>query len=314
MSIGTYRENDYIGCMKWALVLSGGGARGLAHIGVIEALEEMGVPRPSLITGCSMGAIIGGLYSTGMTTAEMRKFLGTSFDPADYMSNVASILSHGPIGKFFRLGRGITNLFSSSGLDSGENVHELLLRLTNGACFGQTLIPFRCNATDLCTGTEFVSKTGPLADAMRASSSFPGVFTPFRQDDMLLVDGYLMHNTPVHLARAEGFKHVLAIKLDDFDYQEPFAFKNSFEILLRAVDCALHTRKPVKQDIPTAHILADNNRSPYDFDRPDLQINFGYAAAMEQKKVLEAFFAKGLKGVLGRKKLSQIEKRIGARK
>ncbi len=300
--------------MKWALVLSGGGARGLAHIGVIEALEEMKVPPPALIAGCSMGAIIGGLYSTGMTTAEMRKFLGTSFDPADYMSNIASILSHGPIGKFFRVGRGITNLFASSGLDSGENVHELLLRLTNGAQFGQTLIPFRCNATDLCTGTEVVPDKGPIADAMRASSSFPGVFTPFRKDAMLLVDGYLMHNTPVHLAREAGFANVLAVKLDDFDYRDPLALKNSFDILMRSVDCALHTRVPKKHDIPTTHILADNNRSPFDFDRPDLQINFGYDAAMSQKKVLDAFFATGMRGVLGRRELARIEQRKGARK
>jgi len=314
LSIGTYRKNDYIGCMKWALVLSGGGARGLAHIGVLEALEELGYPPPALITGCSMGAIIGGLYATGMTTAEMRKFLGTSFDPADYMSNIASILSHGPIGKFFRVGRGITNLFASSGLDSGENVHELLLRLTNGARFGQTMIPFRCNATDLCTGTEVVPDKGPIADAMRASSSFPGVFTPFRKDAMFLVDGYLMHNTPVHLAREAGFRHVLAVRLDEFDYRDPLALKNSFEILMRSVDCALHTRVPKKNDIPTAHILADNNRSPFDFDRPDLQINFGYDSAMGQKKILDAFFATGLKGVLGRRKLGRIEHRKGARK
>jgi len=300
--------------MKWALVLSGGGARGLAHIGVIEALEEMGVPRPSLITGCSMGAIVGGLYATGMTPAEMRKILGTSFDPADYMNNVASILSHGPIGKFFRVGKGITNFFSSTGLDSGDKVHELLLKLTKRAQFGQTAIPFKCNATDLCSGSEIILDKGPIADAMRASSSFPGVFMPFRHGSMLLADGYLMRNTPVHLAREAGFKHVLAVRLDDFDCRDPLALKNSFEILLRAVDCALHTRIPKKNDFPTAHILADNDRSPFDFDRPDLQINFGYDAAMEQKKILDTFFAKGLKGVIGRRKLSRTEQRKGARK
>ena len=62
--------------MKWALILSGGGARGLAHIGVLEALEELGVPPPSLLAGCSMGAIVGGLYASGMKPGEMRRILG----------------------------------------------------------------------------------------------------------------------------------------------------------------------------------------------------------------------------------------------
>jgi NTE family protein len=293
--------------MKWALVLSGGGARGLAHIGILEALEEMGCPRPSLITGCSMGAIIGGLYSCGMTPIEMRKFIGTSFNPVDYMSNPRFSHSQGPIGKVFKIGKGLTNLFSGNGIDPGERIHELLLAKTRQVHFGHTQIPFYCNATDLLTGNEIVLKTGPIAHGIRASYSFPGVFSPFEHESMLLVDGYLKHNTPTWIAKKLGYKKVLAVYLDRFGKIEQSKLKTSVDVLMRSFDCAVHSAKTRKVDIPTTHILADNDRSLFDFDRPDLQINFGYESAMEQASTIQAFFAKGMRGMINRRHLAQKE-------
>ena len=295
--------------MKWALVLSGGGARGLAHIGVLEALEEMGVPRPGLITGCSMGAIIGGLYACGISPGEMRRYLGTSFHPINYMSRASFNLTEGPISNFFKIGKSLSNLFSANGIDAGDRLHEVLLEKTKGIRFGQTLIPFYCNATDLITGNEIVLENGPIADAIRASSSFPGVFSPMAHGSMLLVDGYLRHNTPVWIARKHGYNKTLAVYLDRFGYIDQKKLKTSVDVLMRAFDCAVNATKLTRADIPTAHIFADNERSLFDFERPDLQVNFGYEKTMEQAETVLAFFAKGLQGTINRHNLSRQEKK-----
>lgn len=295
--------------MKWALILSGGGARGLAHIGVLEALEELGVPPPSLLAGCSMGAIVGGLYASGMKPGEMRRILGTKFEVTDFMSDAAFTLPRGPLNKVFQIGQGLKNLVSSDGIDSGEKVHRLLYELTNGAEYGQTPIPFYCNATDLCTGNEIVLTKGPIADGMRASSSFPGVFSPFARDGMLLADGYLRNNTPVWIAREHGIKHAFAVYLDRFTRIDRSRLKNAADVLLRSFDCAIYTKETDRKNIPTASILVDNDRSPFDFERPDLQINFGYEAAMAQGMILDAFFAKGYRGLSARRSLAHHERK-----
>lgn len=297
--------------MKWALVLSGGGARGLAHIGVLEALEELGVPKPDFIAGCSMGAIIGGLYATGMSPAEMRKFVGTDFEPADYMSDTVFNLPKGPIGRMFHIGRGLTNLFSTNGIDSGAKIREQLLSMTNRVHFGNTRIPFYCNATDLLSGREIVFEKGYIADGMSASSSFPGIFSPYKHESMLLVDGFLTHNTPVWIARQHGYSHILAIYLDDFGKMDHRKLRNSIEVLMRSFECASHSRKKDKQNIPTTHILVDNDRSPFDFSRPNAQINYGYEATMDQAASIKRFFARGIWGIIERKRLA-LKERKGA--
>lgn len=295
--------------MKWALVLSGGGARGLAHIGVLEALAKLGVPQPSLVVGCSMGAIIGGLYATGMPPNEMRTFLASNFEILDYLDSASVSLPLGALDRFLRIGRGIKNLFSSNGINSGEKLHEKLLELTGGAEFGHTDIPFYCNTTDLITGREIVPDTGAIADAIRASASFPGVFSPVQRGGMLLSDGYMCHNTPVWIARREGFRNVLAVKLDRFTYPKRTLMANPLDVLMRAFDCAVNARKVRRCDIPTAHILVDNDKSPFDFERPESQIDFGFDSTMEQQAMITDFFERGLRGRILRSGLARKERK-----
>lgn len=302
-------DNYYIRIMKWALALSGGGARGLAHIGVIQALEEMRVPPPALVVGCSMGAIIGGLYANGMKSAEMRQFFDASFTATDYLCNTPLTKHRGAVSNLFRIRKGISNLMTADGMDSGERLHELLLELTNNATFGHTPIPFYCNATDLCTGTEIVLETGPIADAMRSSSSFPGVFSPFAKEGRLLADGYLKHNTPVWIARERGISNVLAVYLNRFGTIRNDSLKTSIDVLMRSFDCAVHQPKTENRDIPTAHLLADSDRAVFDFNKPEIQIDFGYEAAMAQKMTIDTFFAKGIPGMMGRNRLAGKERK-----
>ncbi len=295
--------------MKWALVLSGGGARGLAHIGVLEAFEELGVPRPSLVVGCSMGAIIGGLFATGMSPAEMKSFLGKDFSITDFMTDPSKTLPFGMFSRLLRIGKGIKNAFSGNGLDSGDKLGELLAEMTDGATFAHTAIPFACNATDLCTGREIVPEEGPIAEAIRASASFPGVFSPVHAGGCLLADGYLSHNTPVWIARKRGFSRVLAVNLDEFGRMGREDLGTPIDVLLRAFDCTVNARKTRAIDRPTTHLTVSNDRSPFDFDRPLEQIAFGYEATMRQRAVTDAFFAPGFRGMVRRGILARKERK-----
>ena len=295
--------------MKWALVLSGGGARGLAHIGVLEALEEYGVPAPSLIVGCSMGAVIGALYASGVSTREMRDFLSPPFDVSDIIGETARSVFHGPINRVFQFGKGLVNLFTADGMDSGQKMFDLLAERTGNATFDRLPIPFACNATDLITGDEVLLDSGNVALAARASASFPGVFSPVRQDTRLLADGFMTHNTPVWIARKKGYRNVLAVYLDDFNRFPEARRKSAFDILLRAMDCAVRQKRLQRRDYPTAAIFADNDRQPFDFEKPLEQVNFGHAAATDQKNVLEGFFSQGISGYSARIVLAQRERK-----
>jgi len=307
--IGKRLVSYYSYTMKWALILSGGGSRGLAHIGVLEALEELNVPKPSLIVGCSMGAVIGGLYAAGVATAEMRDFLSHSFDVSTMMGDAENPLFLGPFGKAVQIGRGIINIFSADGMDPGNKMRELIATKTDNAQMGHTAIPFLCNATDLISGKEVLLDSGPLADAVRASASFPGVFSPVARDNKLLVDGYLSHNTPVWIARKKGFHNVLAVYLDDFSTFPPERRKSSVDILLRGVDCAVRAKGIRTIDIPTTSITADNDLAPFNFDNPKLQMDFGYSETMENKKNLQKFFSQGITGNSQRKALAKKERK-----
>lgn len=295
--------------MKWALVLSGGGARGLAHIGVLEVLEEIGAPPPSLIVGCSMGAVIGGLYAAGVPVRDMRDFLSPPFDISDIIGEAAHPLFIGPLNRVMQLGKGLVNMFTADGMDSGQKMRNLIADKTGNARIETLPTPFACNATDLVSGQEVVFDQGPLADAVRASSSYPGVFSPVRQGSYLLADGFMSHNTPVWIARRHGIQNVLAVYLDDFTRFPAARRKSAIDILLRGMDCAVRHRPLRRKDIPTAAIVADNDRQPFDFDKPLEQVNFGHAAAMDQKDILEGFFSTGITGYSTRIALARQERK-----
>lgn len=295
--------------MKWALVLSGGGARGLAHIGVLEALEELGMPPPTLIAGCSMGAVIGGLYAAGIPLREMRAFLAPPFDISDIIGEAAHSVFLGPLNRVMQLGKGLVNIFTADGMDSGQKMRDLIADKTGNARMETLAVPFVCNATDLVSGQEVVFDHGPLADAVRASSSYPGVFSPVRQGSHLLADGFMSHNTPVWIARRHGIRNVLAVYLDDFTRFPEARRKSAVDILLRGMDCAVRHRPVRRQDIPTASIIADNDRQPFDFDKPLEQADFGYTAAMNQKETIQGFFSTGITGYSTRMVLARQERK-----
>lgn len=193
------------------LVLSGGGARGAAHVGVLKVLEEMHIPIDA-IAGTSMGAVVGGLYASGMSAQEIEQLL-RSLDWQDSFSDQPPRRDLGFRRKqddrnflvHYALGVSNDGFKLPKGLIQGQKLSQTLRSATLPVVeihdFDRLPIPFRAVATDLETGAPVIMGSGDLVSAMRASISAPGVFIPAERDGRLLVDGGLVHNLPVDVAR-----------------------------------------------------------------------------------------------------------------
>jgi NTE family protein len=194
------------------LVLSGGGARGMAHIGVLKVLEDMKIPI-DCIAGTSMGAIVGGLYASGMTAREIDATMRSldwqeAFRDAPPRRDLAFRRKQDDRNFLVRLPLGLKHgkILLPKGFIQGQKLQETLRQLTlpfsNSTDFDLLPTPFRAVATDLETGEAVLMEKGDLAIAMRASMSAPGVFAPVELNGRLLVDGGLAENLPINVARA----------------------------------------------------------------------------------------------------------------
>ena len=294
--------------MKWALVLSGGGAAGLAYIGFFKALDSLQLPKPDCIVGCSIGSIIGGLYALGMPVAEMEKIFEKPFDVNKYVGGVQLPFFRHTLPTLIQYGTLLTRMISNPGADSGEKVHKFLMELSNCKSFHDCRIPFFCNAFDLCRGEEVVLSSGLLADAMRASASYPGLFTPVNKDGML-IDACVIDNTPVWIARERGYRNILALTFGALEPVKAAELDTSLAVLLRTLSCTTAHIPLQRNEYPTTFINLMSGRASYDFSNPKKQIAFGYQKTLEQEDLLRRFFAPGLKGVLYRSMLSRHAKK-----
>lgn len=205
------------------LVLSGGGAKGVAHIGILKVLEEANIPI-DYIAGTSMGAIIGGLYSIGWSTKELDSLVRAQDWPALLSDKVArrdKLLSEKEIADKYIVSVPIAlnKKFSiPSGVLAGQNVLNLLNEMTLGyhdddLDFDSLPIPFACVTYDMVEGKEVVYRSGNLPIAIRASMSIPGAFAPVVRDSMVLVDGGIYNNFPVDVVREMGADIVIGVDL-----------------------------------------------------------------------------------------------------
>jgi len=209
-----FAQTDETARPKIGLVLSGGGARGVAHVGVIKVLDEMRIP-VDYIAGTSMGAMVGSLYASGSSAAELERI----FQDADWLV----LLSDRPPREQrsyrrktddfgflvdFEVGVNKEGLIIPQGIVQGQNLTlELRRRLISVASisdFDRLPIPFRTIATDLVNGHEVVLSSGDLPTAIRASMSAPGLLKPVRLNDRLLIDGGVANNLPVGITRSMG--------------------------------------------------------------------------------------------------------------
>ena len=206
------------------LVLGGGGARGAAHIGVLQELERLQVPIDAIV-GTSMGAIVGGLYASGVSVAELEEIVAT-LDWADAMSDQPERKDLSfrrkkdeeqlPIN--FEIGYRDGEFQLPPGAIQGHNLELVLRRLTIHASqvtdFDKLPVPFRAVASDLVSGDAYVMAGGDLALAIRASMSVPGVLAPIRVDDHLLADGGLVGNLAINVMREMDVDIIIAVDVE----------------------------------------------------------------------------------------------------
>jgi len=202
------------------VALGGGGALGLAHIGVLKYFEEQHIPMDYL-AGTSMGGLVGGLYSTGLNSTQLEAIVrDANWD--DLLSGSYRFFDEPVVEKqdwnrqsgwlTLRFGKGFT---LPAGINPGQALGLLLSRHTDAysdlTTFDELPTPFRCVATDLVTGTSFVLERGSLPKALRATMALPGIFTPVNWDDKVLIDGGVTNNLPVDEVRKMGADKVIAV-------------------------------------------------------------------------------------------------------
>lgn len=205
------------------LVLSGGGARGMAHIGVLKILDELRIP-VDVIAGTSAGAVVGGMYASGMDVAEIEKF-ARDIDWKDMLNDKPSRDFRSFRKKTqenenlmgFEVGFRSWNVVFPQGVIAGQKLSFTLKAITLPVSgiqdFDALPVPYRAVATDIATGERVVLRGGNLAEAMRASMSIPGVLAPVEINGRLLVDGMFVQNLPVDVAKAMGADVIIAVDI-----------------------------------------------------------------------------------------------------
>lgn len=197
------------------LALGSGGSRGIAHIGFLQALDEEGI-KPDFVAGCSMGAVVGGGYASGLTPEELKKM-------------VFSLKKH----ELFDL---TPNPISHMGLLRSKKLYELLKKRLKKSNIEEFDIPFKCVATDLLSGTVHVFESGDAATAIQASSSVPALFRPVKLEDKLLVDGGCLCRVPVRIVKEMGADVVIAVDVLKNCSEPVDNVKNILALLLRVFD------------------------------------------------------------------------------
>ena len=287
------------GRIRVGLALSGGGARGGAHVGVLKVLEQLNVPI-DYVAGTSMGSIVGALFAMGYPANEIERMLNeTDWDRAltDQPDRRDRTMRKKENEALFlvpyRLGYNNGSVQLPLGAIEGQHLdqilHKVLLPAVNLRNFDELAIPFRAVATDLITGEEVVLSKGVLADALRASMSVPGVFAPVRIDGRLLVDGGMSNNLPVSVVREMGADIVIAV-----DISSPLLGENDlksvFSVTVQLTNFL--TRRTTEQQIASLGaqdilIVPDlGDFSSADLSKAGLIVPLGEDAALAVEKQL----------------------------
>ncbi|WP_025526358.1 patatin-like phospholipase family protein [Vibrio parahaemolyticus] len=238
-SVAQAKNEDTPTRPKVAVVLAGGGAKGAAHIGVLKALEEMHIP-VDIITGTSMGAYVGGLYATGMSADEIESFIYSVDWNSGYRDRVDRSQRRVRDKEYedryqitTDLGLRFGEVRAPTGVVQGQNMLRVLRETTGNLgrfeSFDELAIPYRSVATDILELDEVVIGNGYLVDAMMASMSVPGALPPYKLNGHMLVDGGVVNNMPVDVARAMGADVVIAVDIST-DYKTEDDFTGLFTV------------------------------------------------------------------------------------
>ncbi|MEM8884671.1 MAG: patatin-like phospholipase family protein [Planctomycetota bacterium] len=210
--------------MSLGLALGGGGAKGLAHIPILEAFDEAGV-RPDVVSGTSIGAILGALYAAGKSAAEIRALVGDML-PADQdgFSDTLRKFTGNSLLSFFSFN------FGDGGLLDTKDLETFFERAFGVTTFEELTIPLRVVAADFWKREEVVYDSGHLASAVRASMALPGIFTAVERDDRILVDGGGVNPLPFNLLKREC-EAVVAVDVSGQKVPDESSQPGTFEAL-----------------------------------------------------------------------------------
>ena len=286
LALPTYAEE------RIGLVLSGGAARGLAHIGVLKSLERQGV-RIDAIAGTSMGAIIGGLYAAGYRVDELEQ-LALQLDWQQALSDSPPRedipFRRKQDDRDFLIKQKLSfrddgSLGLPLGVIQGQNLtmllETLLVHRSDTRNFDRLPIPFHAVATDIATGEEVILRSGHLPQAMRASMSIPAVFAPVELDGRLLVDGGMVNNIPIDVARQMGVDRVIVVDLGT-PLRPVDELTTVVDVMNQSI--TLMTRKNSEEQLKTLtpdDVLITPPLAGYgvaDFNRAEQMIDAGYRA------------------------------------
>jgi NTE family protein len=261
---------------KIALVLGGGAARGFAHVGVIRALEQEKIPI-DMIVGTSVGSLIGAIYASDTNSFDLE---WTAFT----------------LGKDDLFDYGIFSAITGMGLARGDKLEEFVRAKIPAVNIENLKLPFAAVATDLNRGTRVVLDKGPVARAVHASSAIPGVFSPVDYQGRLLVDGGLMDNIPISVAREKGADIVIAVDISE--NVANFNITNLVDVVLQSVNIMFNENvKYKKKDADVLIAPAVGDVGMLDFTQKKRCMQAGIEAAQrampEIRAKIEAWGKKG---------------------
>jgi len=266
---------------KIGLVLSGGGAKGFAHIGVLKVLEQAGV-KIDYIGGTSMGAVVGGLYACGYSATQIDSiFYNTNFDELlqDYIPRSSKSFYEKRNDEMYAISLPFHKLKIGIpiALSKGMYNYNLLCKLTHKVRhvkdFNKLPIPFLCVATDIEKGNPVVLQSGYLAQAMLASSAFPSLFSPVEIEGKLLVDGGVVNNYPVEEVRKMGADIIIGVDVQD-DLKDRKSLNDATRILVQITNLDMIKSMEEKKKITDFYI------------KPDIS-NFGVISFNEGKEIIK---------------------------
>ncbi|WP_347923578.1 patatin-like phospholipase family protein [Pontimicrobium sp. SW4] len=297
ISFSTKAQNDTLEKPnpKIGLVLSGGGAKGLAHIGVLKTIDSLGI-KIDYISGTSMGAVIGSLYASGYSGKELEKiFNGIDFDKliGDDLPRASKTFYERENFEKYAISIPFNNfkIQLPSAISRGQNVFNLFSKLTLHVSdienFENLPIPFLCIATNVETGKPVVLNEGSLAQAIAASGAFPSLFQPVTINNQILIDGGVVNNYPIDELKAKGMDIIIGVDVQD-DLSTRENLKSAPEILLQINN--YRTIKDMKEKSTRTDIYIKPDIKEFtvvSFDDGEQIIKRGEAAAIKSIKALK---------------------------
>ncbi len=273
---------------KIGLVLSGGGAKGIAHIGALKVIEEAGVEL-DFIAGSSMGAIVGGLYASGYSATELDSiFRNTDFNEIiqDNFPRGSKTFYEKANSERYALTLPFNNfkITFPKGISSGQNIYNKLVKLMYHVKdiddFSQLPIPFFCMATDVENGVEVLLDQGYLPEAVIASGAFPSLFEPEEVNGLILIDGGVLNNYPVEEIRERGAEIVIGLDVQH-GLRDREELLSASDILLQINNYRTVGAMTEKANMTDVYIKPEVEAySVIDFDKIDTLIALGENAAM----------------------------------